>query len=69
MAGRTLMQQAVPTTFGAKAAGWLVGLREARALVTRVRDQRLHAQLGGAVGHAVGAGRRNGPEVAAAVRR
>ncbi len=64
MAGRTLMQQAVPTTFGAKTAGWLVGLREARALVTHVRDQRLHAQLGGAVGTLSVLGP-NGPEVAA----
>ena len=30
MAARTLLQQAVPTTFGFKAAGWLVGLVEAR---------------------------------------
>ena len=50
IAGRTLMQQAVPTTFGLKAAGWLVGAREARALVARVREGRLQAQLGGAVG-------------------
>ncbi len=50
IAGRTLMQQAVPTTFGLKAAGWLVGAREARTLVARVREGRLRAQLGGAVG-------------------
>ena len=50
IAGRTLMQQAVPTTFGLKAAGWWVGAREARALVARVREGRLQAQLGGAVG-------------------
>ena len=30
MAARTLLQQAVPTTFGVKAAGWLVGVVEAR---------------------------------------
>jgi 3-carboxy-cis,cis-muconate cycloisomerase len=50
IAGRTLMQQAVPTTFGLKAAGWFQGTREARALVARVREERLRAQLGGAVG-------------------
>jgi 3-carboxy-cis,cis-muconate cycloisomerase len=46
-AARTLLQQAVPTTFGAKAAGWLVGLVDARAALLGVR---LHAQLGGAAG-------------------
>src|SRR3712207_2575644 len=30
MAGRTLLQQALPTTFGLKAAGWLVSVLEAR---------------------------------------
>ena len=30
MAARTLLQQAVPTTFGYKAAGWLAGLLDAR---------------------------------------
>jgi 3-carboxy-cis,cis-muconate cycloisomerase len=49
MVARTLGQQAAPTTFGLKAAGWLVGLVEAR---TRLREARaaLPAQLGGAVG-------------------
>ena len=31
MAGRTLLQQAVPVTFGLKCAGWLTALVEARA--------------------------------------
>ncbi|MFD1545760.1 lyase family protein [Nonomuraea guangzhouensis] len=47
MAARTLGQQAVPTTFGLKAAGWLSGLLRAR---DRLRDLRLPAQLGGAAG-------------------
>ena len=47
MAARTLLQQAVPTTFGAKAAGWLVGVVDARATLLGVA---LHAQLGGAAG-------------------
>ncbi len=47
MAGRTLMQQAVPVTFGLKAAGWLAGVSGARA---RLRELRLPAQLGGAAG-------------------
>jgi 3-carboxy-cis,cis-muconate cycloisomerase len=47
MTGRTLMQHALPTTFGMKAAGWLVALDEAAANLRRVE---LEAQLGGAVG-------------------
>jgi 3-carboxy-cis,cis-muconate cycloisomerase len=45
--GRTLLQQARPTTFGLKAAGWMVGLDEAAVGLGRVR---LSAQLGGPVG-------------------
>ena len=47
MAGRTLLQQAVPTTFGAKAAGWLVGLQGPRDGLSALR---LRAQFGGAAG-------------------
>ncbi|HET7516729.1 MAG TPA: 3-carboxy-cis,cis-muconate cycloisomerase [Actinomycetes bacterium] len=50
MAGRTLGQQAVATTFGLKAAGWLVAMDEAAAGLARVRRERLAAQLGGAAG-------------------
>ena len=50
MAGRTLLQQAVPITFGLKAAGWLVGLDEAAQRLDAVRRSRLAAQLGGAAG-------------------
>jgi 3-carboxy-cis,cis-muconate cycloisomerase len=50
MAGRTLGQQALPTTFGLKAAGWLVAVEEAAAGLARVRRERLAAQLGGAAG-------------------
>jgi 3-carboxy-cis,cis-muconate cycloisomerase len=46
-AARTLLQQAVPTTFGLKAASWLVGIVHARG---RLAAQRLPAQLGGAAG-------------------
>jgi 3-carboxy-cis,cis-muconate cycloisomerase len=49
MAGRTLGQQALPITFGLKAAGWLVALDEAAAGLGRARE-RLAAQLGGAAG-------------------
>jgi 3-carboxy-cis,cis-muconate cycloisomerase len=50
MAGRTLLQQALPTTFGLKAAGWLVSVLEARKKLLDVRSSRLAAQLGGAAG-------------------
>jgi 3-carboxy-cis,cis-muconate cycloisomerase len=50
MAARTLLQQAVPTTFGLKAAGWLVSVLEARGRLADVRNERLAAQLGGAAG-------------------
>jgi 3-carboxy-cis,cis-muconate cycloisomerase len=47
MSGRTLLQQARPTTFGLRAAGWLVAFVEARR---RLIDAHLPAQLGGPVG-------------------
>jgi 3-carboxy-cis,cis-muconate cycloisomerase len=50
MAGRTLLQQAVPITFGLKAAGWLVAVVECRRRLEDVRSHRLAAQLGGAAG-------------------
>jgi 3-carboxy-cis,cis-muconate cycloisomerase len=50
LAGRTLLQQALPITFGLKAAGWLTGLDEARAQLDAVRERGLALQLGGAVG-------------------
>jgi 3-carboxy-cis,cis-muconate cycloisomerase len=62
IAARTLLQQAVPTTFGAKAAGWLVDVVDA---ARAVREVRLEAQLGGAAGTLAALGQR-GPEVLAA---
>ena len=50
MAGRTLLQQALPTTFGMKAAGWLVSVLEVRRRLLDVRYRGLAAQLGGAAG-------------------
>lgn len=50
MAGRTLLQQALPTTFGLKAAGWLVSVLKAKKRLLEVRSSRLAAQLGGAAG-------------------
>jgi 3-carboxy-cis,cis-muconate cycloisomerase len=49
MAARTLLQQAVPTTFGYKASGWLVGLLETRERLAASAAS-LPAQLGGAAG-------------------
>ena len=50
MIGRTLLQQAVPVTFGLVAAGWLTSLDEARAGLAAVGSQRLAVQFGGAAG-------------------
>jgi 3-carboxy-cis,cis-muconate cycloisomerase len=47
MAGRTLMQEAQPITFGLKAARWLDGVASARE---RLRHAELAVQLGGPVG-------------------
>ncbi|MFC9626917.1 3-carboxy-cis,cis-muconate cycloisomerase [Streptomyces sp. NPDC056930] len=49
MAGRTLTQHAVPTTFGLKAAGWRALILDARDRLAAVRES-LPAQLGGAAG-------------------
>ncbi len=50
MVGRTLLQQALPTSFGLVAAGWLVGLEHACVELERVRDGVLAVQMGGPVG-------------------
>jgi 3-carboxy-cis,cis-muconate cycloisomerase len=65
MAGRTLLQQAVPVTFGLKAAGWLAGLDDARRWLEEIRLERLASQLGGAAGTLASLGDA-GPQVAAA---
>lgn len=50
MSGRTLLQQAVPTTFGLRAAAWLTGIDEACARLKEVRERELAVQMGGPVG-------------------
>ena len=50
MIGRTLLQQAVPVTFGLVAAGWLTSLDEAGRGLAPVAGERLAVQLGGAAG-------------------
>jgi 3-carboxy-cis,cis-muconate cycloisomerase len=60
MAARTLLQQAVPITFGLKAAGWLVAVVDARSGLRRIEPA---ANLGGAAGTLAPLGER-GVEVA-----
>jgi 3-carboxy-cis,cis-muconate cycloisomerase len=50
MIGRTLLQQALPTSFGLVAAGWLIGLVRATAELERARSSALAVQMGGPVG-------------------
>ena len=50
MAGRTLLQQAVPITFGLKAAGALSALERSRARLRELRPRVLVIQFGGAAG-------------------
>lgn len=59
MQARTLMQQAEPTTFGLKAAGWLDAVLDAREALASTE---LAAQLGGAAGTLASMGD-HGPEV------
>jgi 3-carboxy-cis,cis-muconate cycloisomerase len=60
MIGRTLLQQALPITFGLRAAGWLSGLDAGRARLTSIRAHGLPVQMGGPVGA-------RAPELGAAV--
>lgn len=62
MAARTLLQQAVPTTFGLKAAGWMTALDAADDRLAEVRATRLAVQLGGAAGTLASLGA-HGPDV------
>jgi 3-carboxy-cis,cis-muconate cycloisomerase len=48
--GRTLLQHALPLSFGLKAAGWLSALDAVRGELAEVRERTLAVQLGGAVG-------------------
>ncbi len=66
--GRTLLQQAVPTTFGLKAAGWLAAISEVSETLAEVHERRLAAQLGGAAG-TLAALEQRGAEVAANLAR
>jgi 3-carboxy-cis,cis-muconate cycloisomerase len=50
MLGRTLLQDAMPITFGLKVVNWLAGLDEAAARFQRECENALMLQLGGAAG-------------------
>lgn len=50
MAGRTWLQQALPITFGLKAAGWLDALLRHRVRLRDLRSRVLVLQFGGAAG-------------------
>src|ERR1700689_2376446 len=64
MIGRTLLQQAVPVTFGLVAAGWMTAVDEAREGLAVVSARRLAVQFGGAAGTLASLGDR-GRQVAA----
>jgi 3-carboxy-cis,cis-muconate cycloisomerase len=49
-AGRTWMQQALPTTLGLRAAGWLDAVGRHRVRLAETRSRALVLQFGGAVG-------------------
>ena len=66
MAGRTLMQQAMPTTFGVKVAGWLDSITRHRERFAEVRERALVVQVGGAVGTLAALGEK-GLEIMAAL--
>ena len=50
MIGRTLLQEAMPITFGLRAAGWLTGLDEGARRLASVDETELAVQMGGPVG-------------------
>jgi 3-carboxy-cis,cis-muconate cycloisomerase len=50
LTGRTLLQAALPTTFGLKAAYWLAAIDDSRAAITRAARESLVLQCGGAAG-------------------
>lgn len=64
IAARTLLQQATPITFGAKAAHWLLGLRQAQRALEDTAAQSLVVQLAGASG-TLAVLHSHGPEVRA----
>ncbi len=68
MAGRTHLQQALPITFGHKAAIWLSSLQRLAERLAQAKPRALQAQLGGAAGTLASLGDR-GLDVRAAYAR
>ena len=68
MAGRTWMQQALPVTFGLKAATWLDAVLRHHARLRELRPRVLALQFGGAAGTLASLGTK-GPAVARALAR
>jgi 3-carboxy-cis,cis-muconate cycloisomerase len=66
LAGRSWLQQASPTTFGLKAAGWFSAIERHRERLQTLRPRVLVLQFGGAVGTLAALGAR-GLDVAAAL--
>jgi 3-carboxy-cis,cis-muconate cycloisomerase len=50
MLGRTLLQAAMPTTFGLKAANWLLAINDARRAIHHAAGEGIRLQCGGAAG-------------------
>jgi 3-carboxy-cis,cis-muconate cycloisomerase len=68
MVARTLLQHALPTTFGRKAAGWLVAVGEVTDHLDYIRRHRLAVQLGGPEGTLSALGP-HGPDIVEALAR
>lgn len=68
MVGRTWLVQALPVTFGLKAAGWLDAVGRARDRLGELKPRLLALQFGGAAGTLASLGDK-GPAVAAALAR
>lgn len=68
MAGRTHTQQALPISFGLKAAGWLAPLLRHKARLAQLKPRLLVVQLGGAAGTLASLGEQ-GLQVQAALAR
>ena len=66
LVGRTWLQQALPVTFGLKAAGWLDAIERHRERLSELRARALVLQFGGAAGTLAALGDR-GLEVAEAL--
>ena len=67
MAARTRSQQALPTTFGLKAAGWLLPLARHRERLAQLRPRLLVVQFGGAAGTLAALGATPGAALGAAL--